>query len=57
MRTFFFNLKFFHHRVMMRFLKKRGWVVFYLEPQFRTKCCEDKNCWFSLYIKGENSKS
>lgn len=33
------NLKTFHHRIMVRFLRKRGWVVFYLEEQDRE--CKD----------------
>ena len=47
------NLKSFHHRIMMRFLRKRGWIVFYLEPEART--CGDM-CWLKLYLadnKGE----
>ena len=44
------NLKTFHHRIMMRFLRKRGWVVFYLEPKARV--CNGM-CWLKLY---ENDK-
>jgi hypothetical protein len=40
------NVKTFHHRIMMRYLRKRGWVVFYLEEQNR-KC--DSMCWLQLY--------
>lgn len=40
------NLKTFHHRIMMRFLRKRGWVVFCLEEQARE--CKDM-CWLKLY--------
>lgn len=40
------NLKTLHHRIMMRFLRKRGWVVFYLEPKARI--CNDM-CWLKLY--------
>lgn len=41
------NAKNFHHRVMMRFLKKRGWVVFYLAEQHRV--CSNPSCWINLY--------
>lgn len=45
-RVFLKNAKRFHHRVMMRFLRKRGWVVFYLEPEHRV--CNG-TCWLKLY--------
>lgn len=32
---------------MMRFLQKRGWVVFYLEKQARK--CPGTTCWLKLY--------
>lgn len=42
------NAKSFHHRLMMNYLRKRGWVVFYLEEEAR----ECKNmCWLKLYKK------
>lgn len=47
MKAFFKNLKTIHHRLMMRFLRKRGWVVFYLEEEFRQ--CKDV-CWLKLYL-------
>ena len=40
------NMKSFHHRIMQRFLEKRGWVVFYLEEENRV--CGDI-CWLKLY--------
>jgi hypothetical protein len=46
--TFLSNLKSFHHRIMMRYLRKRGWVVFYLEEQCR-KPCSDEGCFLNLY--------
>jgi len=45
-KTFLRNLKSVHHRVMMRYLRKRGWVVFYLESQYRD--CKGV-CWLKLY--------
>jgi len=47
MRTWLRNLKSFHHRLMMRFLQKRGWVVFYLEKEHRK--CDKECCWLKLY--------
>jgi len=42
----------------MRYLRKRGWVVFYLD-EFARKCQSDF-CWLNLYeqerLKGEVSK-
>jgi hypothetical protein len=46
-RTWLSNARHFHHRIMMRFLRKRGWVVFYLEPEHRK--CNDGCCWLELY--------
>lgn len=40
------NLTSVHHRVMAKFLRKRGWVAFYLEEQAR-KC--KGMCWLELY--------
>ena len=45
------NSKSFHHRIMARFLRKRGWVVFYLEERART--CNEGTCWLKLYQEGE----
>ena len=44
------NLKTFHHRIMMSYLKKRGWVVFYLEEEART--CNNV-CWLKLHQEEE----
>ncbi len=46
-KVFLHNLKSLHHRIMMRYLRKRGWVVFYLESQARI--CGDGTCWLKLY--------
>ena len=40
------NLKTVHHRIMMRYLQKRGWVVFYLDKRAR-EC--NGMCWLKLY--------
>ena len=45
--VFLRNLRHFHHRIMARYLKKRNWVVFYLEPKHRI--CSDDTCWLKLY--------
>ena len=39
-KTFLRNARSFHHRVMARFLRNRGWVVFYLEEEARV-CAND----------------
>ena len=52
MRTWLRNLPTAHHRMMMRYLRKRGWVVFYLEEQHRTRCGRS-GCWFNLYLEAE----
>lgn len=46
------NLLTFHQRLMARFLERRGWCVFYLEPQARKCVIPGKaigNCWLHLY--------
>ena len=47
------NLSSIHHRVMARFLRKRGWIVFYLDDQFR-ECHDD--CWLQVYLASETYK-
>lgn len=42
------NLTSMHHRWMMRYLRKRGWVVFYLEGPCR-QCVTHEGCWLALY--------
>jgi hypothetical protein len=44
--TWLTNAKHFHHRLMMNYLRKRGWVVFYLEDN--TRDCKNM-CWLKLY--------
>ena len=36
-----------HHRWMMRYLERRGWVVFYLDDASRQ--CGNNICWIELY--------
>ena len=31
--TYMKNIQSWHHRLMMKYLRKRGWVVFYLEEK------------------------
>jgi len=56
LKVFLYNLKTVHHRWMVQYLRKRNWVVFYLEPEFRD--CKDGVCWMKLYEaelkKGDN---
>lgn len=54
------NSRTIHHRIMARFLRKRGWVCFYLEPQARfciaTKR-QESDCWLELYVRSERHDS
>lgn len=43
----FRNLLSWHHRLVADYLRKRGWVVFYLEEQARA--CNGDTCWMKLY--------
>lgn len=43
----FRNFLSFHHRIMANYLRKRGWVVFYLEESARN--CNKEICWMELY--------
>lgn len=36
-----------HLRLMQRYLQRRGWIVFYLDPGVRTGC--SPNCFLSIY--------
>lgn len=43
---------------MMRYLRKRGWVVFYLEE--RARKCVGETCWLHLYqdqLKRDNDEA
>lgn len=51
--VFLINLPTLHHRLMANFLRKRGWVVFYLNEQSRT--CKGV-CWLELYQQGEKRR-
>lgn len=44
----------FIQQLMMRFLRRRGWVVFYLEEQLRV--CNSGTCWLCLYRQQEKGK-
>ncbi len=50
------NSRSFHHRIMARFLERRGWVCFYLEEQART-CRDQGTCWLGLYEEGRKRDS
>lgn len=34
-------------QMLARFLRKRGWVVFYLDEQARS--CAHDHCWLQMY--------
>ena len=45
-----------HHRIMANFLKKRGWVCFYLDEESR-HCYDGKDgCWLKLYQESEKKR-
>ncbi len=52
--VWFRNALTFHHRLAARFLRSRGWVVFYLEERART--CSPGNCWLELYQQEEKKR-
>jgi len=54
MKTWLRNFFHVHERFMMRFLRRRGWVVFSLEEKART--CKDGVCWMKLYNALEGKK-
>ncbi len=40
-----------HHRLMARYLKRQGWVCFYLEEEHRS--CHHVGCYLEIYQHGE----
>jgi len=54
MLHFIINLPTIHQRWMMKYLRKRGWVVFYLDDAART--CNNGVCWLNLYKQSEDIK-
>ena len=40
------------NRWMAYWLRRRGWVVFYLDPVARIRCAESC-CWLNLYYDAE----
>ncbi len=47
------NARSIHHRLMANYIRKRGWVAFYLEEDARV--CKGV-CWLKLYQQEENKK-
>jgi len=50
-RVWFRNLKHIHERILVNYLRKKGWVVFWLDKQARF-CNEGEGkgtCWLRLY--------
>lgn len=43
-----------HERILARYLRKHGWVVFYLDEQNRE--CNNGTCWLKLYQSEEKRK-
>ena len=50
LRVWLANLPSTHHRWMSSYLRRRGWVCFYLEERSRD-CHAD--CWLKLYRESE----
>ena len=46
-RVWLRNLPSTPQRIAANWLRRRGWVCFYLEPQYRH--CRGGGCWMSLY--------
>lgn len=51
--AFWINLPTAHQRVLANFLKRRGWVVFYLEEEHRHCSRLYPSCWLALYHESE----
>ncbi len=47
MKSWLHNVLRTHHKIMANFLRKRGWVVFYLEEEARH--CMNGDCWLETY--------
>lgn len=46
------NSRTWHQRFAARWLRRRGWVVFYLEDRARF-CPDTQGCWLNLYQQAE----
>ena len=55
LKTWIINLPNLPNLLMAKYLKKRGWVAFYLEEQCRT--CNDGTCWLRLYEDSEGRRT
>jgi len=51
-RVWWQNASTWHNRIMANYLRKRGWVVFYLDPRSR-EC--NATCWLKLYQQSEDN--
>jgi hypothetical protein len=49
------NLMLLVDRSLARHLRKKGWVVFYLDEEFRV--CREGHCWLKLYRNEEKRKT
>ena len=52
------NLRKIIERLMMRYLRRQGWIVFWLEPEAQhCPALKPENnfseCWLALYLQGE----
>jgi len=53
LKTWIINLPNLPNRMMALYLRKRGWVAFYLDERSRT--CNNGTCWLKLY-ENENGR-
>ena len=44
------------NRWMAYWLRRRGWVCFYLDEQARNCGNPEQGCWMAIYQQGENRK-
>lgn len=53
MSSWIHNLLVLPEQVLVNYLRKRGWVVFYLDE--RSRECRGDMCWLKLYQSEESS--
>jgi hypothetical protein len=55
LRTRLHNLSTLPQRMAAYWLRRRGWVVFYLDRQSRV--CSKDTCWLALYVAEEKQRA
>jgi hypothetical protein len=54
-KLWFSNLPTLFQRILAEYLKKRGWVVFFLVEDARF--CTKDTCWLRVYLQNESRKN